>query len=64
MSKLDASDSDGVSYFDYARVGTFVRYEWAGGEVSLSGGALGGSFKHDVSSEVSPYVTVNVLTQF
>ncbi len=64
LSKQDASEAEDVSLLDYARVGTFVRYEWAGGEVSLSGGALGGSFKHDASTDVSPYVTVNVLAQF
>ncbi len=52
------------STLDRLRVGTFVRYEWAGGEISLSGGALGGSFKHDASTDVSPYVTLNVLAQF
>jgi hypothetical protein len=64
LSKQDASEAEDVSLLDYARVGTFVRYEWAGGEVSLSGGALGGSFKHEVSTDVSPHVTLNVLAQF
>jgi hypothetical protein len=64
LDHLPLGEAEDVSLLDYARVGTFVRYEWAGGEVSLSGGALGGSFKHDISTDVAPYVTVNVLAQF
>jgi hypothetical protein len=64
LSQQDASEAEDLSFLDYARVGSFVRYEWAGGEVSLSGGALGGSFKHELSTDVAPYVTVNVLAQF
>lgn len=64
LGKQDAREAEEASLLDYARAGTFVRYEWAGGEVSLSGGALGGSFKHDISTDVSPYITFNVLAQF
>ena len=64
LAKTDVSEAEDVSFLDYARIGTFVRYEWAGGEISISGGALGGSFKHDISTDVSPYVTINVLAQF
>jgi hypothetical protein len=49
---------------DYARGGAFARYEWDRGEVSVSAGVLGDSFSTDGSTEISPYVTVNWLTQF
>ncbi|MDX2258444.1 MAG: cellulose biosynthesis protein BcsS [Hyphomicrobiaceae bacterium] len=45
--------------FDYGKVGAFVRYEWAGGEVSASAGLLG-----DVREQTSPYATLNWLMQF
>jgi hypothetical protein len=49
---------------DYARAGAFARYEWERGELSLSAGALGDSFSRDGATDISPYVTVNWLTQF
>jgi len=49
---------------DYARAGAFARYEWGQGELSLSAGALGDSFSRDGKTEISPYVTLNWLTQF
>jgi hypothetical protein len=55
---------DAVDLLDYGRGGAFVRYEWAGGEASLSGGALGGSFRGGRSSSVDPYVTFTWITQF
>lgn len=66
-----AVDPEGKPYddyraklMDYARVGGFVRYELESGEVSLSVGALGDEFARSGDTEVSPYVTVNWLTQF
>lgn len=50
--------------FDYARAGTFVRYEWGVSEASISAGVLGDSFASDDAIELAPYVTVNWLTQF
>jgi hypothetical protein len=49
---------------DYARAGTFVRYEWNVSEVSLSAGVLGDSFSSGDQIELAPYVTLNWLTQF
>jgi len=50
--------------YDTARIGSFVRYEWATGEASLSGGFSGdgpGSGWVDVHG---PFATFNVLTRF
>lgn len=55
---------DPAGLLDYARAGTFVRYEWGASEVSLSSGVLGDSFSSDSKVEIAPYVTVNWLTQF
>ncbi len=49
---------------DYARAGTFLRYEWGASEASISTGILGDSFASDDKVELAPYVTVNWLTQF
>lgn len=49
---------------DYARAGAFVRYELERGELSLSVGALGDKFSRGGETEISPYATVNWLTQF
>ncbi len=59
--------ADGNDDCDIGRLGGFVRYEWAGGEVSLSGGfsnenvGAGGLF-HDGSQ--GPFVTVSWLMRF
>jgi hypothetical protein len=55
---------DAASLLDYGRAGLFTRYEWAGGEASLSAGALGGSFQGEGASDVDPYVTFTWITQF
>lgn len=47
------------SAFDYARVGTFVRYDWYGGEISASAGYLG-----DFTQNESVYGTLNWIKQF
>lgn len=50
---------------DYTRTGIFVRYEWDGGELSLSGGVSGGSFRSSADSAAAePYATLNWMTQF
>jgi len=48
-----------ASTLDYGRVGGFVRLDWYGGEVSVSGGLLG-NFTRDKSA----YATVNYIKQF
>lgn len=62
--RTDDQKVDPVDLLDYARVGTFVRYEWGMSEMSVSGGVLGDSFAADGGIEIEPYVTVNWLTQF
>ena len=48
--------------YETTRIGGFVRYEWANGEASLSGGlASDGSGWVDVHG---PFATLNVLTRF
>ena len=44
---------EAADLLDYARVGAFVRHEWAAGEVSLSAGVLGGSFSGDEASSLA-----------
>jgi hypothetical protein len=48
---------------DYGRAGVFARYEWGTSEASVGVGVLGDSLGDD-GTEISPYVTVNWLTQF
>lgn len=45
------------------RVGLFARYEWAGGEFSVSGG-YASSIDGGLSLDPAPYVTANLLSQF
>jgi hypothetical protein len=61
--RYDARDGE-ATLLDYSRGGAFIRYEWAGGEVSLSGGALGGSFRGEQTSDIDPYMTFTWITQF
>jgi hypothetical protein len=53
-----------ANLLDYARGGAFVRHEWSSGEVSVSAGVLGGSFRGEDTSSLDPYATVTWLTQF
>lgn len=55
---------EGADLLDYARLGSFVRYEWGVSEASISAGVLGDSFASDGAVELAPYVTLNWLTQF
>lgn len=64
-------DEDGRLYdahrsnlLDYGRAGGFIRYELERGELSLSVGALGDKFSRDGKTEISPYATINWLSQF
>lgn len=45
--------------YQNGRGGAFVRYEWYGGELSLSAGVSG-----DIASPTTPYATLNWLIQF
>jgi hypothetical protein len=50
--------------YDTARVGAFVRYEWANGEASLSGGLTGDGPGSGWGDVTGPFATLNVLTRF
>jgi hypothetical protein len=55
---------DKTELLDYTRAGLFLRYDWDGGELSLSGGVSGGSFGSSGDASPEPYATLNWLTQF
>jgi len=60
---LEAASTGNLDY-DAARLGGFVRYEWANGELSLSAGAAGdGPGSGDVDLQ-GAFATLNVLTRF
>ncbi|MBK9078972.1 MAG: cellulose biosynthesis protein BcsS [Hyphomicrobium sp.] len=48
---------------DASRVGTFARYEWLGGETSVSAG-FAGSMTGGTTDDMEPYITLNMLSQF
>lgn len=58
---LSSRVTDGYQPIDYqnGRGGAFIRYEWYGGELSLSAGVSG-----DIAEPTTPYATLNWLTQF
>jgi hypothetical protein len=49
---------------DIARAGAFVRYEWAGGEASLSGGVARQGFDILWDDTTGAYATLSILTRF
>jgi len=54
---------------DIARAGVFLRYEWASGELAVSGGLSNDKLLHDLGGSDAahanaPYATVNWLTRF
>ena len=57
-------DNETTSIIDYSRAGAFVRYEWQGGEVSVSGGVAAGVLGRDTDQNPNPYLTVNWISQF
>jgi hypothetical protein len=59
----DDTDIDRAELLDYARGGVFARYEWGTSEASVGFGVLGDSLGDD-DTELSPYVTLNWMTQF
>lgn len=52
------------SLLDYGRTGLFARYEWTGGEISVSGGAVGRVYSSDGEIDFQPYGIVNWISQF
>lgn len=52
-----------TNFGEDTRGGAFVRYGWAGGELSLSAG-VSGRFLEEASTLQDPYATANWLTQF
>ena len=62
--QLNANDGDVKSIFDFGRTGLFARYEWTGGEVSVSAGGLGQLMQDDGTFKLDPYVTANWILQF
>ncbi len=49
---------------DIARVGAFLRYEWAAGEVSISGGLAAEGSGGEREGPPGPFGTVSILTRF
>jgi hypothetical protein len=65
---LEAGASGNVEG-DIARLGAFVRYEWAGGELAVSGGIandalLEGAGNPDIAEASVPYATLSWLMRF
>jgi hypothetical protein len=56
--------STGTLEHDVTRVGGFVRYEWTGGEVSISGGLAFAGLGHGEDGPPGAFGTVSVLTRF
>jgi hypothetical protein len=50
--------------YDTARVGSFVRYEWSSGEVSVSGGLSGDGPNSNWVNVHGAFGTINLLTRF
>jgi hypothetical protein len=48
---------------DASRVGAFARYDWFGGEISVSAG-YAGTITDVAGDDLQPYVTINLLSQF
>lgn len=61
-SYLNAQDPK--SLLDYSRTGAFLRYEWAGGEISASAGVLNNWYGVGPNPELAPYGTATWITQF
>jgi hypothetical protein len=50
--------------YDTARVGGFVRYEWATAEMSVSGGVSGDGPSNGFVEVHGPFATFNILSRF
>jgi len=55
---IQNSGGDDLAY-SRGRAGVFARYEWAGGEISGSGG-----ISADIDEDTTPYVTLNWMSRF
>lgn len=53
------SHQNGDLQYARGRAGAFARYEWAGGEVSASGGVTA-----NIDEDITPYLTLNWMTRF
>lgn len=47
-----------------SRAGLFIRYQWAGGEISAAGGVAGQLYDQGDDDDLIPYTTLNLLYQF
>jgi Cellulose biosynthesis protein BcsS len=61
---LDDNDTHVKSLLDFGRTGVFARYEWDGGEISVSGGGMGQILDASGDLNLDPYVTANWILQF
>ena len=57
-------DSERTDIIDYSRAGAFARYEWDGGEISVSGGVSAGVLGREADADLNPYITMNWIKQF
>lgn len=57
-------DNEQTSIIDYSRAGAFARYEWEGGEISVSGGVSAGVLGREADTDLNPYLTANWISQF
>lgn len=60
---LNLDNTEPATYYDYSQIGVFTRYEWQGGEISVSAGAAGAVYS-DSGDDVQLYGTVNWNSQF
>ena len=60
----DKESDEAKSLLDYSRAGAFVRYEWTGGEISVSGGVSGTMLGRGSDGDPNPYVTANWIMQY
>ena len=60
---IEAGSTGNLDY-DAARLGGFVRYEWTGGEMSLSAGIAGDGPRSGSVDLDGAFATINLLTRF
>jgi hypothetical protein len=61
QARLGKIDRD---LLDYTRGGAFLRYEWDGGEIAVSGGVAGRLLGQGGDGDPEPYLTLNYITQW
>ena len=68
IERLDPRLGSPAAYVASTRLGVFARYEWFGGEVSLSAGNGAqlneGGGDYSLIRKANPYATANILVQF